>query len=333
VAKIKDCDLVERVNWIKDAVRGKDLGLQQLTSFYIHEGMLHASDGRMVVATPFPADGIGTALVPAEPFIRVLENRPQGDFEWLREDDRLVLKRGRFKGKVKLLDATQWCYPALGSAGVFLPDGLVKGLRGLLPFVSENATKPWATCLLLKGSFLYASNNIVVARAKLPDVHEEVLIPSWLAEFVVDRSDNLEWWTAEPGKFVTFGWEDGSWCRSSLINDQFPPVEQAIETMYFDPELLVEKPWRDAILRVARITGDPVIRLRPDGVYGAGGETILVEDDAGTPVPEGLLETVWDIRFLEPVLDVATAWDPRAYPKPAPFKADGIQGVVMGRRD
>lgn len=333
MAKIKDCDLLERVNWIKDAVSGKDIGLSQLTSFYINDGFLHASDGRMVVGTPFPSDGIGTALVPADAFIRILENRPAGEFEWLREDDRLVLKRGRFKGKVKLLDPELWVYPPLGNAGLFLPDGLVNGLRALLPFVSENATKPWATCLLLRGSALYASNNIVVARVTLPDAHTEGLIPSWVAQFIVDRSEGLEWWAVENGQRILFGWEDGSWCRSSLINDTFPPVEQVLATMYVDPNVPIEKEWRDAILRVAKITGDPVIRLRPDGVYGAGGETVLVEDDAGTPVPAGLLETVWDIRFLEAVIDTATHWDPCVYPKPAPFRGPLVKGVIMGRRD
>lgn len=334
---IKDCDLLERANWIKDAVSGKDLGLHQLTSFYIHAGFIHASDGRMVVGTPFPAEGIGTVLVPAEPFLKVLANRPPGNFEWLLEEDRLVLKRGRFKGKVKLLPSETWMYPLLEQTGIMLPDGLVDAFRKLLPFVSENATKPWAMCAAVIGQYLYASNNIVVARALIPGAMTfagERLLPRWVMEFVCSREEGLEWWAWDDDRHqVLFGWEDGSWMRSSLVMEKFPPVENVLGTMFHEPTVSIDRTWREALLRVGKITGDPVLRLRPDGVYGSGGEAVLVEDEASTPVPEGLTETVWDIRYLEAVMAIATHWDPTVYPKPAPWKGVMVEGIVMGRRD
>lgn len=337
---IKDCDLLERVNWIKDATSGKDLGVGQLTSFYIHGGFIHASDGRMVVGTPFPMDGIGTVLVPCEPFLKVLANRPPGDFSWEMDQERLTLKRGRFRGKVKLLPPDLWQYPPLDTTGQELPERLVEGLQALLPFVSENATKPWATCILAKGDYLYASNNIVVARVNVGPAafeafgDEGLMIPRWVAEFIAHRVEGLEWWAfnAERGQ-LTFGWEDGSWARTSMIVDKFPPVETVLEKMYREPTVEITPEWRTALLRVGKITGDPVLRLREDGVYGAGGEAVLVEDEASTPVPEGLKETIWDIRYLEPVLDQALRWEPTTYPQPAPWKGSVAEGVIMGRRD
>lgn len=329
-------DLLERVLWIKDAVSGKDLGLNQLSSYYLHAGFCHASDGRMVVGTPFPIDGVTTALVPAESFLKVLANKPPGTFSWELEPDRLVLKRGRFKGKVKLLDPTLWVYPLNDIAGGLIPEGLLDSFRVLLPFVSENATKPWATCILAQSGCLYASNNIVVARSLCPSLElaEPLLFPRWVAEFILQREEGLEWWHHDPvAQHLYFGWEDGSWMRSSLIIDKYPPVESVLGTMFHEPTVCIDQTWREALLRVGKITGDPVIRLRTDGVYGAGGETVLVEDEASTPVPEGLTETVWDLRFLESVLEVATHWDPTTYPKPAPWKGSMVEGIIMGRRD
>lgn len=48
---IKDCDLIERVKWITDAVSSQDLSVGSLSSYLLRNGNIHATDGRMVVAT------------------------------------------------------------------------------------------------------------------------------------------------------------------------------------------------------------------------------------------------------------------------------------------
>lgn len=160
------------------------------------------------------------------------------------------------------------------------------------------------------------------------------MIPRWVAEFIAYRMEGLEWWAYNVERSqLTFGWEDGSWARTSMIVDKFPPVEAIFERMYHEPTMDITPEWRAALLRVGKITGDPVLRLRVDGVYGASGEAVLVEDDACTPCPEGAQETIWDIRYLEPVLEQAERWDPTTYPQPAPWKGVMAEGIIMGRRD
>lgn len=333
---VKDCDLLARIRWIVDAVSTMDVGVNPLTSYYIHEGVLHASDGRMVAATPFPFEG--TVLVPAAPFLKVLSNRPDGDFEWEREDDRLVLHRGRFRGKVKVMDPSSWIWPIKPPNALPIPADFIPSLEAVLPFCSENATKPWATCILLAADALYASNNVVVARARCAgmQIAGEYLLPRWVAEFVTKRSEGLVAWELGESQ-VGFTWEDGSWMRSALINDKFPPVGQVLATFHPDGDDLcttaITDEWRRAVRRVAKITDDPVVRLRMDGVYGASGEVVHVEDDASTPCPDGLSETVWDIRFLEDVIQHAHHWNPTTYPNPAPFRGTRVDGIIIGRRD
>lgn len=330
-------DLVERLKWVSDAVSSQDLGVGALNGYLLRDNHIHATDGRMVVGTPFPF--IGEALVPTAEFDRVLINRPDGDFSWEFESDRLVLKRGRFRGRIKLLPVDSWPYPTgLPDNVAPIPDGLVGGLAALLPFCSENATKPWATTIAIVEDYLYASNNVVIARCYLGtdegETRQDRLIPRWVAEFVVKRQEGLTSWAMDD-RSVTFVWSDGSWMRSSLIVDKFPDVLTVFRTFYDDQQIDVElhDDWRRALLRVGKITGDPVLRLRETGVYSASGEVLIVEDDASTPVPEGVTETVWDIRYLEPVIAVATHWNPRMYPKPAPWRNEFLEGVIAPRRD
>lgn len=341
--KHTDCNLLEKVAWVDEAVSALDIGTSPLSCYLIQGGFIHATNGRMVAAAPFPFDLEGSYLVPAEAFAKVLKNRPDGDFEWLtevsahHEQPVLVLKRGRFKGKIKTLPPAEWVFPVEPPATDPIPEGFCDAVKTMLPFCSENATKPWATCLLIMGNHFWASNNVVVARAFCEDLRqpdgEEFMLPRWAAEFVTKRSEGLDGW--ERGEtFCAFEWADGSWMRTSLINDKFPPVSTILEKYGSDAEGMEITPaWRKAVLRVGKITGDPVVRLREDGVYGAQGELVAVEDDASTPVPEGLTETMWDLRFLEPVMESATHWNPTTYPNPSPFKGPGFDGIILGRRE
>lgn len=358
-------DLIEKLKWVTDAVSGQDLGVTALTSYYLNNGYIHASDGRMVVGTPFPFEG--SVVVPAAEFERVLVNKPDGEFTWEFETDRLVLKRGRSKFRIKMLPEDTWpalaTEPPLSMARV--PEDFCESLKLLLPFCSENATKPWATTIAAIQGYLYASNNIVIARVLCPleerdsdcpqpgvaGVHEyenyrciycnahqyegpEHLIPRWVAEFIIKRQDGLKSWQISD-QHVTFRWADGSWMRSQLVVDKFPDVLTVFQHFYEEKEIDVEitPEWRKTLLRVGKITGDPVLRLRVDQVRGASGEVLSVEEDAGTPCPEGCEETIWDLRYLEDVLSIATHWNPRMYPSPAPWRGDFIEGIVAGRRD
>lgn len=330
-----ESELLDRVKWITDAVASQKIGVNALNSYLLRNGKIHASDGRMVVGTPFPF-GDEAVLVPAKEFERVLGNKPEGPFDWLFEPDRLVLKRGRFKGRIKTLPVDDWVWPIDSNPKLQdVPIGLVAAFEKLLPFVSENATKPWATCIGIIGDDLFASNNIVVAcvpcatGAPTP----EYLVPRWVAEFVVKRAEGLDQWACDENT-ITFTWEDGSWMRSALIMDQFPPVQKVMEAYFIGvPDVEMTKEWKKALRRVARITEDAVVKLREHEVVSESGEVLSVEDDAGTPVPEGMTESRWDIRFLDPILDIATHWNPRLYPKAAPWIGPGIKGIILGTRE
>lgn len=333
---MKDTDLLARVKWITDAVASQDLGLQGLNGYLLRNGNIHANDGRMVVGTPFPFTG-PDVLVPAEQFEKVLTNKPDGDFTWEREEDRLVLKRGRFKGRIKTMPLDSWVLPTDLPSGLSpIPDMFLEGLTDLLPFVSENATRPWAMCIGVRGDYMYASNNIAIARCHcVTDTGlYEFLIPRWAVEFILDRQEGLAAWTIEQEGRITFLWEDGSWMRSNNIVETFPDAQMILDR-YLTGEVDVEitDEWRKVIRRIAKIADDPVIRLRVDECAGTTGEVLSVEDGAGTPVPDGLTETVWDLRYLDAVIAAATHWNPRVYPNPAPWRGPLVEGIIAGRRD
>ena len=336
-----DDPMLTALRWVEDAVSALDVGVTPLTSFYLANGHVHAHNGRMVAATRFP-DFPGEALVAAKAFTKVLANRPPGAFAWHREtstaadgtvSDTLVLKRGRFTGKVKMLPLTEWVMPTREPEVKPVPPNFAEAVEKLLPFCSENATHPWATCLSAKGDHLYATNNVALARASCPGVGAwgEFLLPRWAAAFVAGRMAGLLGWEVTE-QYVTFAWADGSWMRSSLILAKFPNLSAMLDTLGETP-CDVTPGWLACLNRVVDVCEDPIVRLKADGIYGSTGEVLQVEDGTGVPLPDGRTETLWDARYLVPVLTLATHWDPAAYPKPAPWRGPGVEGVVLGRME
>lgn len=345
------CDMLAAVQWVEDAVSAVDMGVSPMTSFYLHDGAIHANNGRMVAGHPFPF--AGTALVPAKPFHTVLANRPDGECRWVAEGDvasgegKLVLRRGRFRSSVKTLPVSEWVWPIYTPDIDPLPPLLLEALPKVMPFCSENATKPWATCIEVSRDYLYATNNVVLARASCPTTVPEFLLPRWAAEFILARTEGLIGWEVatnpetQAPQFVSFLWENGAWMRSTLLVERFPNVALMLADLA-DPEVAITGEWRLALTRVGRMLRQAsrndddkhVVRLSPESVCGRMASEILeVEDGTGTPVPVGAEATFWDLRYLAPVAELATHWQPTAWPKPAAWRGPGVEGVIVGRYD
>lgn len=334
-------DNLQALKWVEDAVSVVDMGLQPLTSFYLSGGYMHAHNGRMVAAYPFDISDIADVdvpyhprlLVPAEAFSKVLKNLPDGDVVWSLSKERLTLKIGGFKASLKLLDPETWPYLTTPPRTNPIPEELIPALRKILPFCSENATQPWATCIGVMDDHLYASNNVVVARARCSSIGSlNLLIPRWATQFIVDREEGLCGWEYNTTS-IAFSWENGGWMRSTLVNANFPDVSKIFASIG-TPNVEITDAWRRSLTRISRIAEDPVVRLRLDSIRGRSDTTeiLQVEDGASNDVPEGVQETLWDLRYLAPVAECATHWNPLAYPQPAGWRGDGIEGAILGRR-
>lgn len=342
--------MLEAVVWVEEAISAVDVGVSPTTSFYIHDGYIHANNGRMVAAHPFPGYDGPSVLVPATPFATVLKNRPDGECRWEAEGDvtagtgKLVLRRGRFRSAVKTLPASEWVMPIYSPDVEPLPDALVQALPKVMPFCSENATRPWATCIGVLSGDLYATNNVVLARAAAGLTVPDFLLPRWAAEFILGRLDGcIGWEVMVDGsqRYVAFLWANGGWMRSTLLLEAFPNIGPMF-LGHDEPEVPITREWRTALTRVGKMLKQSsrndedrhVVYLTPTGVLGRMTSQILeVEDGLGTPVPEGQEHTVWDLRFLAPVAELATVWNPLAWPKPAFWRGDGVEGIVLGRHD
>lgn len=319
--------MLNAVRRIKGAVAQKDI-LPGLTRFMVHEGTIRAADGRIVAGTPFPDPR--TFTLPAEEFSKVLENLgPSIQPKIEITDANIIVKHSRMRVKFGLeepdigLYAEPKDYDPTPVTAEF-----TAALRRVRPFVSDNATRPWAMCIYVKDADMYATNNVSVARTQGPKTGFDVLIPSYVVDFILAQDGEIDH-VGHLDKTIIVRWKDGTWLKSTTFNNEFPEAAVSIFDNLSAPTWELTAAWKEAYKRVAAFT-ESDLYLYADRIAG-GQEKVQVEDGIETPVPEGQDCSAWGVQFLNTVVDAATHWAPDLYPAPTPFRGPGIEGCIIGR--
>lgn len=333
--------MLKALNWCKEAMNTK--GLTPMYLFYlVKDGMLTMTDGRMWASHPWPSEDTFCAV--GEPTMKLLERLPEPVTIKLAEND-ITFRSGRLKGTVKIetnIDA--WPMRTIEDELKPIPDGLCDGLRKLRSFISDNAQKPWALCVLAHDDTLYATNNVavgVVPELDLDIGEARTLIPNWAIDFILARETGLAYWCVggEPGKeYLGFKWANGAWMRTQLADDpnNFPARIEDLIAKHGNAKHPLSDDWRRAWEDASALSAN-VVTIYKDRIVGQNKEkesekTMDITIEIASPCPEEPGYSCWDPRFVDPVLQVATHWDTDQYPAPCPFRGEGIVGVVMGRR-
>jgi hypothetical protein len=314
------------VDWIKGALAKKDL-VQQFTHYLVSDGKIRAYDGRMVASCPFPYEG--EFLVPGAEFEAILDRMPVDSPTIELKEDFIRVKHKRFRGDIKTLPITEFPELEISAEWVEFPDDLIDIIRDLLPFISDNATKPWAMAINILNGRLYTTNNVSVAFADHPGLEGiEGLLPVWAAEFVVARREGLTHWQLHDG-YAAFKWADGSWMRTQLINDETPEILVNLANDTGSSTFEITDDWRAAYDLVTGVAKEE-ISLYPDLIVGKT-EKSSVEHAATNIMREGIEYTHWSVPYLNKVIQAATHWQPDLYPKPVTFSGPTIKGLIVGR--
>lgn len=320
----------KEVKWLTDALSEKNIA-REMTHYRIGGREIKATDGRITAGHPWPTNE--ECLVPGSEFEKLLARLP-GDPTLEVGDNCIILKSGRSRGTINTMPTEEWGFPGVDTnRWENLPEGLTQALRKLRPFVSDNATKQWALGVALDDGWAYATNNVALAGVPLPSIAGvQAILPMWAIEFILDRTDELvEWaWTEQ---YVGFRWSNGAWMRSQLINDRFH--EKAAEMIRsvdgMEPPQVITDEFRAVYARVAGLVGTVGgVYIGPQSIKGGFGQATM-EDGVDVETLEGV--TAWAAAKLTPVIAAATHWEPATWPKPTPWKGDGICGYIIGRNE
>lgn len=318
--------MLDTLRLVRGAVAQKEL-VPLMTHFIFNAGRVQGSNGRITIDAPLDLHELDGCSVPAEKFYRAVE-ACDGEPKIQRDGHFVHLRKGRFRVKLPVTsDAKMFTSPPAGKVDGHLT---LDPFRRLLPYVSQDASRPWSIGILLASGYGYATNNVIVARAPLDYTGPNINLPSYcVEELLVLGNEQCEVSFAENGLYLKP--RNDVWLHTRSLSLEWPDVTRFFAEGF---DQLVEVETKD-LLRVVR-------KLRtfvPDNenpVIIIEGETVrtLEGDSEAEDAVQSLTskKTAWRAEPLELMLAQATAMDLSQYPHPCPWKGHGLEGRIVGMR-
>jgi len=335
--------MLDSLKFIKGSVARKDF-VPALTHFSIRNGVIRGSNGLICMAAPI---GLDIDCQPkAQPFtkaVEICEDMDSTPAFSMTAAGRLTIKSGKFKVHI---ECSPEPYPDIQPEGesVEVQPGLLAAFKTLAPMIAEDASRPWARGILLRGGSAFATNNVVIGQYWVgSDFGFDVNIPDeCIKEILRVKMDPISI-QATP-RSITFHFPEGRWIKSQLLTTDWPNVAPVLDRPCspapvpsdFFSDLARLAPYADAARRVF-IRGSTLCTHVEEG----SGASSVVEWNEGSAesktAPE--LRGVYNIDLLRSLDGLVARMDLSLYPQPALFFGPDtdagypvLRGAVVGMK-
>lgn len=315
--------MLKELKFVMGAVAKKDF-LPAMTHFRIEAGKVRSFNGTLALCSPLPFDIDCTPE--AAPLIKAIGNCTDTITLGMTEGGKLRVQSGSFRAFIQTVEgATPHVEPA-GEDVMFNGEVLLKALKTLLPFVGNDASRPWTNGVLLRGQSAFATNNVTLVEYWLGV--ESPIVVNIPKEAIVEmlRIDEPPVRTQIDKNSITFHYADERWIRSQLYETNWPDLSKVLDhksaPIPIDEKLFegidAIKAFADEIGRVYIQGG--VLRTHADPDLGATYDLQLP------------FEGLYQIKMLSLLQGVAATADFSRYPNPALFFGDRLRGAITGMR-
>ncbi len=315
------------LKFVQGSAAKKDL-VPALTHFVIENGTVRGYNGTLALCSPIPFDI--SCKPKAEPLIRAISNCTETAQLSLTPAGRLRVQSGAFKAFIECIEGeTPHVLPSGQMADV---DGavLLAGIKAVEPFIGEDASRPWANGVLLRGPSIFATNNVCLveywAGATTPT---PINVPSAAVKEIL-RINEAPTHLQYDDNSVTFHYSEGRWLRTQLRSAEWPDLSKVLDKPC-NPEP-VDSRLFDGLAVLAPFTDKRLGRIFiRDGVmstHTAG------SDEGATYAIEGFPHFgVYNVNMLALLQGVAEKADFSTYPGPCLFFGESLRGAIIGMRE
>lgn len=317
--------IIQALKFAQGAIRKNNV-MPELEHYQIKNGKVVGYNGFIALSSPIDLDF--SALPKADLFYRAIEASDTAVALSLTKSGRVLIQSGKFKAFVPCIEKpvhevapSGESYPA--------PPKLVASFRRMLPFISEDAARPWAMGLLVSHGAYTATNNIVILQLwdghKLPTFNCPRFVVQEICR-IGEQPDRVQF----NGSSVTFHYQDGRWLHSQLLADQWP--EETMNRILNATSAPVEVPRElfEATKKMAPFAADgwSAVYFRDGGV----GTSRSFEDQDGVfidveGIPDG---PIFSLRALNMIAPECTKIDFSLYPAPCIFYGENSRGAIVG---
>lgn len=315
--------MLEALKFVQGAVAKKDF-VPALTHYRIEKGRIKGYNGAMALSSPIDLDLEVTPK--AATFAKAIKTCTDTVAMSVTPGNRLSIKSGTFKA---FIECTEEPYPEIEPEGTCMEiePGLVKTLKELVPFMGQDASRPWSLGVLLKGGSVFATNNILLVECWLGYCFPvDVNIPAAaIKELVRIGKDPTHIQAASDS--ITFHFEGDRWLRTQVTTLEWPDLSPILDResnqcpipdeLFTATEALL--PFVDDMERLFILNGEVATVRDPN-------------DGASIEVPSLVEGGCFNAKQLLALNGHAKTIDLTQYPAPCLFYGDNIRGVIIGIR-
>ena len=236
------------------------------------------------------------------------------------------LVRGPLSVRIRKLPSDLSFFDPFKMSRAASPAGdLLAVIKRVAPFMSEDATRPWSTSVLLADGYAWATNNLALVRAPMPAIFKAPLsipLPAVKLLCALDTLERIE--QPEPGRIIVAsgkllfrfstgaaGWPDLAKLFAKMPK-RMPPLP---------PEM------KDATASAARLSSR-FVSVAANKVESKS-ESIDSTYEVALAKGTGLFSA----RILALIAEVATHAEFSFFPEPIFFRGEGIEGTAVGARE
>lgn len=317
--------MLKALKFVQGAVAKKDF-IPAMTHFVIESGQVRSYNGTIALSSPIPFDI--DCKPKAEPLVRAISNCNETVSLSMTPASRLSIKSGKFKAFIDCVTEETAHVQPEGERVDFNGEAVLQALKVVAPFISEDASRPWSTGVLLKEQSAFATNNVVAVEYWIGVHFPLVVNVPRVAVKEMLRINEAPSYAQVTDKSITFHYEDGRWIRSQLYATQWPDMNRILDKQCsptaFDERIFEAldtiKPFADKLGRVWVENG--TLSTVP----------ATEQDGASYEVPGLDWKGVYRIEMLQLLQGVAKNVDFTSYPEPCMFYGDRLRGAIVGMR-
>lgn len=318
--------MLKELKFVQGAVARKDF-LPAMTHFAIEGGMVRAYNGMIALCSPLPFEI--DCKPKAEPLVKAITHCTETVSLSMTPAGKLRIQSGKYRAFIDCTDDETAHVLPEGDEVELDGEAVLQALKVIHPFIGDDASRPWANGVLLRGQSAFATNNVCLVEywvgANFPVT---VNLPRQaIREMLRINEPPVSAQVSENS--ITFHYSDGRWVRSQLLEKDWPDLSKVLDKQsnptttdarIFEA-LLTLKPFVDKMGRV--FISDGVLSTSMEaGVEGASYE-----------IPGLPFAGIYNIEMLSLLKDVAVQSDFTLYPDPCLFYGERLRGAIIGMRN
>lgn len=318
--------MLDVLKFVKGAVGKKDF-VPALTHFRIHESRITGYNGKLCLSAPIALDV--DCCPKAIPFVKAIEACEDTAQLHITPTGKLSIRSGKFRAHVEQLEVQ--AFPDVQPEGVLVDiDGrLLPAFKTMFDFISEDASRPWSTGLLLDGASVFATNNVIVSEMWLGyHFPYRVNVPRYaIREMIRIAEEPVALQLSANSMTVHYSGE--RWLRTQLNVDAWPDAANMLDIKSTGTApVAFPDGFFEALAKLAPFTDDG------SRVYLLGDRVSTAPEDGTSVELPGLpaVAALFNHTMLSSLEGVASLIDFTAYPAPVPWYGDNVRGLIMGMR-